>query len=145
MNLQLRRTVRGRWATLGELRIDGVFECFTLEDRDRGLNGAWSVEAIRHVKVYGRTAIPAGVYTVVITWSPRFRAEMPLLVGVPGFEGVRIHTGNTHNDTEGCILVGEIWDIRADFIGRSRLAYAKLFVKLKAAAKRGEPITLTIE
>jgi hypothetical protein len=131
MRLDLFREQSASGATIGRLHVDDDFECHTLEDvvRDRE-------------KIPGRTAIPDGTYGVVVTHSPRFGVLMPLLVGVPGFEGVRIHTGNTAEDTEGCILVGQGRD--DDSISSSRAAYAALFAKLKAAHDSGETITLTI-
>ena len=81
-------------ATTGELYVDGKFVCYTLED------------AIRKEKIKGVTAIPAGTYDVIINMSTRFKRLMPLLLNVPDFEGVRIHPGNTAEDTEGCIRVG---------------------------------------
>ena len=92
-------------------------------------------------KIHGMTAIPYGEYEIVITWSNRFKCLMPLLVNVPGYEGVRIHTGNKAEDTEGCILVGKTKGL--DFIGNSREEYAILFKKLSEAAQK-EKIHLTI-
>ena len=97
MNLELKRIAFAPKSTLGALYVDGRFECWILEDFVRPEGAA---------KVPGATAIPAGVYEVKITHSPRFGRPLPLVVGVPGFEGIRIHAGNTHRDTEGCLLPG---------------------------------------
>src|SRR3972149_10690167 len=96
MELLLQRKIFTDKSTIGELFVDGVFECFTLEDVVR------DDEKIKKV-----TAIPDGIYTVLVTWSPRFKRQLPLLIDVPGFDGIRIHPGNTADDTEGCLLVGE--------------------------------------
>jgi len=132
MHLHLHREILTDKSTIGRLSIDGVFECFTLEDRVR-LDGS---------KVYGKTAIPAGTYRVIIDQSNRFKRLLPLLIDVPGFAGVRIHAGNTDADTEGCILVGRTRGV--DFIGESRLAFANLFLEMQDAIKDGQSITLTI-
>lgn len=95
MKLTLVREELHEDCTLGRLYNGKDAICFTLED------------AVRSKKIRGETAIPYGTYPVVITWSPRFQKHLPLLLDVPGFEGVRIHSGNTHLDTEGCILVGK--------------------------------------
>lgn len=131
MDLLLQRELPAAGCTLGRLSIDGVFECWTLEDLERA-----------GPKVPGRTAIPAGTYSVRVTWSARFQTRLPLLVNVPGFEGIRIHPGNTEDDTEGCILVGR--DKGRAAILRSRAAFGPLLAKLEAAEARGEPITLRI-
>jgi hypothetical protein len=120
--------------TIGKLIVDDVYECLTLEDVYRGDDPA--------AKVKGQTAIPCGVYEVIISWSPRFQVDMPLLLNVPGFSGVRIHTGNTDKDTAGCILVGHTRG--PDQILGSRVAYEQLFGKLRAARERGEHVELTI-
>ncbi len=112
-------------STIGELYINDEFFCYTLEDK------------VREGKVYGKTAIPYGKYDVIITYSPRFKQNMPLLVNVPNFEGVRIHTGNTANDTEGCILVGKSKGY--DFIGGSRNAFNELMERIK-----GQKLTIEI-
>ena len=121
MNINVIRKGYTEKSTLGELYVDGKFECFTLEDR------------IRALKVPGTTAIPPGRYEVVVTWSDRFKRPLPLLMNVPNYEGVRIHTGNTDANTEGCLLVGKTK--QRDFIGGSRAAFDALFPKIQDAVK----------
>lgn len=132
MGLRLQRTWLTDRSTIGELSIDGAFECFTLEDvvREPG------------VKVPGQTAIPAGRYSIVVTPSQRFHEDLPLLLDVPGFEGIRIHAGNTDRDTEGCILVGRTRS--TDFIGESRAALATFLPKLHQGLGAG-PCIIVIE
>lgn len=91
-----------RGVTLGALYINSAFLCWTLEDQIRELRDV-PVEAW---KVPGATAIPAGRYPVVLSSSRRFQRVLPELLGVPGFRGVRIHSGNTIEDTDGCVIVG---------------------------------------
>lgn len=105
MKLKLVREYFTPTETLGSLYIDGKFFCYTLEDKDRGLNQSHSLENILKTKVKGSTAIPYGKYKVTVNMSNRFKRLMPLLHEVKGFEGVRLHGGNTHHDTEGCPLV----------------------------------------
>jgi len=133
MKLILQRQASSQKSTVGTLAINGQFECYTLEDVVRPAGSA---------KVYGKTAIPAGCYAVIFTFSNRFKKVMPLLLKVPGFEGVRIHAGNTAEDTEGCILLGI--SQAPDFVGNSRQAYQALINKLQAAASGSEKIELTI-
>jgi hypothetical protein len=126
MKIQIKRLHRTEFSTIGELLIDNVWECYTLEDIERD------------VKIKGETAIPKGTYKVIINQSNRFKRLLPLLLNVEGFEGVRIHAGNTNHDTEGCILVGKTRS--NDFIGQSRKAFDSLFTKMQKAKE----ITLTI-
>lgn len=126
MQITVKRLYKTDTSTIGELLIDGVFECFTLEDIERP------------VKIKAETAIPKGTYKVIINESNRFKRLMPLLLNVPNFEGVRIHAGNTNHDTEGCILVGQTRN--KNYIGQSRKAYEKLFKKMQAAKE----ISITI-
>ncbi len=119
MKLLLKRIHRTDVSTIGELYVDGVFECYTLEDIERD------------VKIKSETAIPKGTYKIIVTMSNRFKRLLPLLMNVPNFEGVRIHSGNTNHDTEGCILVGQTRS--KDFIGKSRKAFDKLFKKMQKA------------
>lgn len=119
MKLLLKRITKTNNSTIGELYINGVFQCYTLEDKER------------EVKIKNETAIPKGTYKVIINRSNRFKIDLPLLLNVPNFEGVRIHTGNSNHDTEGCILVGQTRS--TDFIGNSRKAFKNLFDKMKLA------------
>lgn len=126
MQITVKRLHKTNTSTIGELLIDGIFQCYTLEDTERP------------VKIKNETAIPKGTYKVIINQSNRFKRLLPLLLNVPNYEGVRIHSGNTNHDTEGCILVGQT---RGDnYVGQSRKAFDKLFKKMQAAKN----ITLTI-
>ena len=113
-------------STIGKMLIDGAFFCYTLED------------TIRDVKIAGETAIPYGSYKVIVNMSNRFKRLMPLLIDVKGFEGVRIHNGNTKEHTHGCILVGATKS--KDFIGDSKVTFNKLMTKLNGV----KDITLEI-
>jgi hypothetical protein len=126
MKIEIKRLYKTENSTIGELKVDGKFECYTLEDKER------------EVKIKCETAIPKGTYKVIINQSNRFKKLLPLLLNVPNFEGVRIHPGNTNHDTEGCILVGRTKS--KDFIGQSRKAFESLFAKMKVAKE----ITLII-
>jgi hypothetical protein len=133
MILRLVRTDFTDKETIGEMYVDDVFECFTLEDVFRDLG----------VKVAGETAIPYGVYDISITYSPRFGRYLPLLLSVPNFSGVRIHAGNTHKDTEGCILVGTTKGKNS--IQNSRIAFSKLYNKMVYAKQNGQELNIIIE
>ncbi len=142
MELKLIRKDRTEESTIGELLINNVFECFILEDKDRGLTQSMDMEDIKANKVKGKTCIPSGKYTVAITFSNRFQKYLPLLINVPGFEGIRIHPGNTAVDTEGCLLPGEFRNHNQ--VTNSKKAFTKLFDKLKAVEKK-EKIVIIIE
>ena len=131
MNMLLQRERSSAKATIGKLYVDGIAQCVTLED------------VVRPVKIPGETAIPAGKYRVIINRSTRFKRDMPLLLNVQGFSGIRIHPGNTAANTEGCILVG-MERVGKDFIGQSRVAYDQLFAEMKEALANGEEIWLEI-
>lgn len=131
MEMKLERLQLDPDVTIGALSVDGDFECWVCEDTVR-----------TGPKVYGKTAIPAGTYAVDVTFSNRFQKPLPLLLAVPGFAGIRIHPGNTAADTLGCLLPGA--DRLAKSVGRSRVAFEALFVKIRAARARGERITIEI-
>ena len=134
MELKLNRIFLGSSATIGELLVNDKHLCDTLEDRVRP----------EGEKVYGKTAIPEGTYEVKLTHSPRFKRILPEILNVPNFSGIRIHTGNSSKDTEGCILVGT-WDgEKEDWISDSRIAFEKLMSLLQKAEDKKESITITI-
>ena len=109
--------------TIGKLYLDGKFKGDTLEDKVRVLG------AKGEGKIFGQTAIPAGKYKVIITYSARFKRDLPLLLNVPFFEGIRIHPGNTAEDTHGCLMVG-INDV-AGMIHHSKATFEELFKQIK--------------
>lgn len=114
--------------TIGKLYVNGNYVCDTLEDKDRGLDNSLSEDYINKIKVFGKTAIPAGKYNVSITYSPHFKKNLPLVTNVKGFDGIRIHSGNTDKDTLGCILVG--YNSVTGKVINSKEALAKLMSKL---------------
>ena len=124
MELSLIRKEFTTESTIGDLLIDGKFYSFTLEDM------------YRDKKIKSVTAIPYGVYEVIINFSNRFQRPMPLLLNVPGFDGIRIHNGNKAEHTEGCILVG--FTKGKDFIGNSKSAFIQFMPKLQAGLKTGK-------
>lgn len=93
--------------TIGKLSINGTYICDTLEDTCRDLNRDGDLDDKGEQKIYGETAIPSGIYPVIINMSPRFKKLLPRLQNVKGFDGVLIHSGNFAKDTHGCILVGQ--------------------------------------
>ena len=112
--------------TLGKMYINGTFCSYTLEDTHRGQN----------VKVQDKTSIPEGTYQVKVTKSNRFNRDMPILLNVPMFTGIRIHGGNSHRDSSGCILVAEnrsgekIWGSEEKSITRELKRYSKIYITI---------------
>lgn len=139
--MALNRMVFTDESTIGVLNAGNAFHCFTLEDTNRGLSNTMSPQEIQVKKVFGKTAIPTGRYRVVLNFSSRFKKVMPLIVNVPGFEGIRIHSGNTAADTEGCILVG--MEKQINQILESRNAWAELMKVLEDVHGK-ESIYITI-
>lgn len=134
MNLKLIRKQFTEESTIGELYINDVFECFIIEDKDRGLKKMMTPNEIASIKIHGKTAIPYGVYEVAITFSNRFQTYLPLLMGVTGYEGVRVHKGNRASESEGCLLPGT--SKGNNVVNSSKVAFDKLFAKLKAVEKK---------
>ena len=145
MKLKLERKFKGTEYTIGDLFIDGVFFSNILEDVVRGLtdkNDDGDFDDKGEGKVYGETAIPAGKYEVVITYSNRFKKYLPLLLNVPGYEGIRIHPGNSVVDTHGCILPG-INNIKGK-VTKSKETTELLISKIKDSLDNGELVTIEI-
>lgn len=139
MNIKIIRTAKKNDYTIGHLYINGDYMCDTLEDKDRGLKQTDNIAYIKAKKIFGQTAIPTGIYKVTITYSPKFKKYLPLINDVKGFTGIRIHSGNTANDTEGCILVG-----RNDY--KAMVTHSKeTLQELMDIINCGEDITITIE
>lgn len=143
MEILIKRIAKKNSYTVGQFYIDNKKICDTIEDKDRGLTNDMSVEQIKKSKVYGETAIPTGTYSVTYTYSTRFKKYMPLINNVKGFDGIRIHSGNTAKDTLGCIIVGD-----NKVVGKvinSRVQCDKVYKLIKNALDKGEKVTLTIQ
>lgn len=140
MRLTLKRIANKKDYCIGKLYINGKYFCDTLEDVDRGLDDSMTEEEIKRLKVKGQTAIPVGIYTVLMTYSPKYQKIMPLINNVKGYSGIRIHSGNSSKDTEGCLLVG-----KNTVVGRltdSRNTFNALFKRL--LQKGSNKITIEI-
>ena len=126
---------------IGRLYIDGKFFCNTLEDKivDLNKNGTFDCGEF---KISGHTAIPYGEYEVKVTYSPKFKRELPILLNVSHFEGIRIHRGNTHKDSSGCILVGE--NSKKGMLLNSTKYEENITKLLKEAQHRNEKIIIKI-
>ena len=135
MKIEVNRIFKASNYTIGELSVNNNYVCDTLEDKVR----------VDGEKVYGETAIPVGTYTVILSYSNRFKKVMPEIQNVPNFTGVRIHCGNSSKDTEGCLLVGK-WDGKTEnWISDSKNSYNKLYPLLEEAFNKKENITITIK
>lgn len=140
MRVVIKRTIFGDNYTQGVMLIDDRQTAIqTLEDAMREIPG----EPVESWKVQDETAIPVGTYMLVLDYSPHFKCILPHLLDVPGFEGIRIHAGNTVEDSSGCPLVGYSV-IGPGQIGASRIALADLMEELEAAGSGGEDITCEV-
>lgn len=142
MELFLKREIFTDVSTIGVLSINGQFECYILEDKDRGLNSTMPLSEIEKLKVYGKTCIPYGRYEIDWTMSARFKTMMPILLNVKGWSGIRIHKGNSEIDSLGCLLPGRK---RANnMISESTFATNQLYNKIQTAKSRREKVFITI-
>ena len=143
MEIRVKRIARKDGYTIGKMYINGAYFCDTLEDTDRGLNSAMSVDEILSKKRKGITAIPTGKYDVILTFSPKFKRVLPLLLNVKGYEYIRVHHGNLPSSTDGCLLVGEN-KIKGQIVN-SRATLEKLMSVLLECEKKKEKVTILIE
>lgn len=141
MTFRLIREPSIHGTTLGVLFRDGHFFGYTCEDEIREVAGM----PVSTWKIPRSTAIPAGRYAIQVTYSPRFNKKLPVLVGVPGFEGIRIHAGNTSEDTEGCICVGLGRDDPRQMVLRSAVGCQLLQDYMESAIAQGQRICIDIE
>lgn len=141
MKLTLKRIALRSTYTIGRLYVDGNYFCDTLEDTVRDLNKNGKFDN-GEKKVYGKTAIPYGTYEIKWTYSPRFKKYTPQLMNVPSFEGIRIHSGNTSADTEGCLILGE--NKQVGKVLNSRATINKFYPIIKKACSKGK-VTIEIK
>lgn len=142
MFIQVVREIDNGKSTIGKMFINGTFECYTLED------------TFNEPKVWGQTRIPEGTYDIILRneggmtskYAKRYSNHkgMLWLQDVPNFEWVYIHTGNTEDHTDGCILVGKTCNSSDGTIGNSRDAYKDLYSKIIEALDNGEQVTIEI-
>ena len=135
MNLTLKRLNLTPNHTEGELYVNGVYFCKTLEDTNRDLNKNGQFDN-NEKKVYGETCIPYGKYKVILSYSPKFKRELPEILEVPDFQGIRIHRGNKISDTLGCVLCGE--KVKNGYLSNSTPYEIKLVELFKQAKSRNE-------
>lgn len=155
LELVLKRVAARDHYTIGKLYINGIPFCDTLEDTDRELDQAMPLEELLAKKVPGKTAIPTGTYRITMNRkSPKFSkidyykdfcdGYIPRLLGIPGFEGVLIHRGNTEGNTEGCLLVGD--NTSKGGLSHSKDRWEQLMrLHLLPAKEKGIPITIEIK
>lgn len=151
MDLCIRRYQFRDEDTMSEMRVDyldgrGPQEFgWVVEDVDRGLNQADSLDHIASVKVKGRTAIPAGTYDLELVYSGKYGADTLSLKDVPGFRYIRIHSGNDETHTEGCILPGLTKSDSKGEVYKSSLAVTWLEDTIRPILKAGKRVRVIIE
>lgn len=137
MKIEVVRFEFGSDYTLSRVLIDGMFVCYAIEDE------------IRDKKVKGETAIPYGTYKIGMRYSPKFSPktghDMLWVQDVPGFEYILIHTGNTDDSTEGCLILG---DRLGQLDGQravldSKAAYNKFYPLVSKAVLNGDDVNIT--
>ena len=142
LNLKLERKWKKERYTIGNLYVNGVFFSNVLEDTVRGLRQDMTPEEIQKIKIHGQTAIPSGRYEIRVTLSARFRRQLPILLNVPGYAGVRIHPGNTDANTEGCLLPGK--NDRVGQVSNSRTTMAALQKQIEEAIYQNSKVYIEI-
>lgn len=142
MEILVERLVFNYKYTEGKMYIDGEYFCDTLEDKDRGLDQTMSEEDIYAIKVYGETAIPTGLYKVILSYSNKFKKILPEILNVKCFSGARIHSLNFASQSLGCVGIGRKTD--DGVISGGRKLQTILIQKMQTAIDNGENIKLLI-
>lgn len=142
MKILILRSVFNKDCTIGEVYVNGTFYCYSLEPVDRGLWADMPIRYLEERKVANKTAIPYGKYKVIWNYSYKFKRAMPLLMDVPCFSGIRIHSGNYPKDTAGCIMLGN-WTGGSE-IKTSRKYTAPMDNLITDAIEQGETVTVEI-
>lgn len=137
MQLKLERKIFNETSTEGNLYINNVWFCHVIEDKVRAKPGEWKKE----LKIYGKTAIPYGVYPVAVTWSNRFSRMLTAIFNVPDFEGIRIHNGTNETSSAGCLIVS--YKAGKGYVVNDKSAMNDL-VKIVLAAQKKEKVTIEI-
>jgi hypothetical protein len=146
LKITVKRKIFNECDTIGDLYVSypdtpGTLEfvCNTLEDKVRNKKDTKKED---FKKVYGETAIPYGTYRVIISYSNAFKKNLPEVLEVPLYEGIRIHTGNTKKDTYGCLLLGDSPKISQteSWIYNSKKNFDKFMKILEPALKKGKVI-----
>jgi hypothetical protein len=143
MDILVERLWKKDTYTIGKVYVNGKYFCNSIEDKDRGLTSDMPLDEIKKKKVYGKTAIPSGLYTILYTYSPKYKRLMPLVDNVKGFSGIRIHSGNSAEDSLGCILLGK--NTKVGMVTESRVTCNSFYKLIEEAIKKGEKITLEIK
>ena len=140
MELLLKRHTFKPTYTIGKLFLNSKYFCDVIEDIVRDLNMDGDLDDSGEGKIYGKTAIPYGRYEVQVTMSTRFKKLLPILIGVKGFEGIRIHSGNTEQDSLGCLIVGENKEVGK--VLNSRVTMDKLMKEFESHKMEKHYITI---
>ena len=143
MTIRIDRQWKKPEYTISRVYINGsYFGCNALEDTDRGLLQTMQLSELQRRKVKGKTAIPRGYYDVRITYSPKYKRMMPLVVDVPAFSGIRMHPLNKPEDSEGCIGYGK--NDKVGWISNSKYWTDKICRLIETALNKGEKVTLIV-
>ena len=127
--------------TIGNLYINGKYYCNIIEDAVRDINKNGTFDC-GELKISGHTAIPYGEYEVQVTYSSKFKRKLPLLLNVKHFEGIRIHRGNTQEDSSGCLIPGE--NSKRGMVLNSTKYELELTNLIENANKKGEKVIIKI-
>lgn len=143
MTIRIDRKWKKAEYTISRVYINGrYFGCNALEDTDRGLLQTMQITELQRKKIKGKTAIPRGYYDVRITYSPKYKRNMPLVVDVPAFSGIRLHSLNKPEDSEGCIGFGK--NDKVGWISDSKYWTDKICRLIETALSKGEKVTLIV-